>query len=91
MDCFVRGRHSFEKVLSFPEWSYAAKQFQVLSRRLNILPDVVSGLAEFATKLTLNGLSDFRKSLEWHRTYFDGGEAAGLFLQQGLVRQLTLN
>ena len=34
---------------------------------------------------------EFGVDNKWHRTYFDGGEAAGLFLQQGLVRQLTLN
>ena len=38
VDALVMGRHTFEKVLGFPEWPYADKPVWVLSRTLQTLP-----------------------------------------------------
>lgn len=89
VDALVMGRHTFEKVLSFPEWPYADKPVWVLSRSLQVLP---AGLPPSVRLLqaTPAELVDLAAQQGWRRLYVDGGQTTQAFLAAGCLTDLTV-
>lgn len=89
VDALVMGRHTFEKVLGFPEWPYADKPVWVLSRTLQTLP---TGLPPSVRLLnaTPAEVCDQATALGWTRLYVDGGLTFQAFLAAGCVSDLTI-
>jgi len=89
VDAIVMGRATFEKVLGFPDWPYANLPVYVLSTTINNLPPGAPNTAHL-----LNAAPDdvVRSSAEaGHRhLYIDGGRTIQVFLNAGLITDLTI-
>ena len=89
VDALVMGRNSFEKVLTFGEWSYGNKPVFVLSsKQVEIpqeLPDCVEAVScppkELFSLLSKRGMSHL---------YIDGGKTIQNFLQARLIQKLII-
>jgi len=85
VDHLVMGRGTYEKVLTFDGWPYAAKQVIVLSRTLPSAGDdrvtVTRSLAEAMALLDSRGA---------HGVYIDGGKVIQEFLRNDLVDDITI-
>jgi dihydrofolate reductase len=89
VDVLILGRITFEKALTFSEWSYSEKRVIVLSSRQIQIPTVlqrtVSVLAlspvELIDKLSLEGVE---------KVYVDGGKTIQRFLSANLIDEITI-
>lgn len=89
VDALVMGRHTFEKVLSFPEWPYADKPVWVLSRTRTELPPGLppsvrllnASPSEVCAQAAVEGYA---------RLYVDGGVTLQAFLAAGCLSDLTV-
>jgi dihydrofolate reductase len=88
IDAIVMGRRTFEKVLTFGEWSYDKPMF-VLSNSLTTAPEhlkdkveIVRGeISEVISMLNQRGYSDL---------YIDGGKVIQSFLNEDLIDVLII-
>ncbi len=88
IDALVMGRNTFEKVLTFGEWSYVKPVF-VLSNTLIELPESVASKAEIIkgdlkniiSQLEVKGDSNF---------YIDGGKVIQSFLKEDLIDEMII-
>jgi dihydrofolate reductase len=90
VDGLVMGRGTFEKVLTFPKWSYD-KPVVVLSKTLRS-SDVPSAL-EGRVRISNAQPSDLMHELDragWKRAYVDGGKLIQSFLAQRLIEDLVI-
>ena len=89
VDALVMGRHTFEKVLGFPEWPYGDKVVWVLSRTSTELPPGLPPTVKLlnATPAEVCALA---AALGWQRLYLDGGVTAQGFLAAGCLSDLTV-
>ena len=89
VDTLIMGRNTFEKVLSFGQWSYGKMPVIVLSRnQLSIpsdLPNTVTHSSEQPRAL-LGRLSS--EGVE--HVYVDGGATIQSFLTDGLIDEITM-
>jgi len=89
VDILLMGRNTYEKVLSFGEWSYGDTPVVVLSRNpISFpahLPDTVSYSSEPPTDLLLRLAGEGIKHV-----YVDGGKTIQGFLLAGLVDEITV-
>lgn len=89
VDTLIMGRNTFEKVLSFGQWSYGQMPVIILSgRQLSIpsdVPDTVTHSLEQPRAL-LGRLSS--KGTE--HVYVDGGATIQSFLSDGLIDEITI-
>ena len=89
IDVLVMGRHTFEQVLTFPDWPYGDRHVVVLTSRPWDVPDHLrdtvvrmSGTpGEVVERLANEGL---------RHVYLDGGITIQRFLAAGLVDDLTV-
>ena len=89
VDVLVMGRKSFEKVLSFGEWSYGETKVVVLSRKGVAIPEkinnTVSTSSEDPKSLVERLAAEGAKHL-----YIDGGKTIQSFLASGLIDEITI-
>lgn len=88
IDAVVMGRHTFEKVLTFPVWPYKMKVF-VLSATMKQLPEKLRGEATVLSmkpKDLLNYLSDEGFS----NIYVDGGKVIQSFLKEDCIDEMII-
>lgn len=88
IDAIVMGRHTFEKVLTFPEWPYAHPVVVLTSRQIDIP-------THLQRKVTVDGGSPAEVAARMAeagrgRLYIDGGVTVQRFLQAGLVDEMTI-
>ena len=86
----VMGKGTFQKVLTFGDWSYK-KPVVVMSRSLKEadIPDDLRGkvrLSDATPKALMNQLS----AEGWNRAYVDGGRVIQSFLMEGLIEDMIL-
>ena len=88
IDYLVMGRNSFEKVLSFPTWSYPANKVIVLSTTLDEIPEHLK--ESVSVQSNINNLFAYLKSVDAKHIYIDGGKLIQSFLKAGLVSELII-
>jgi dihydrofolate reductase len=84
VDHLVRGRGTYQKVLTFPTWPYDGKRVIVMSSTLRINDDrvtVVRNLEEALHELA---------ATEASQVYVDGGQVIQTFLRAGLIDEITI-
>lgn len=90
VDAIVMGRHTFEKVLSFEGWPYAAdKRVVVLSSKPVDLSVVKGGRVEQMGGPPARIVAQLAASGAQH-LYVDGGITIQRFLREGLVQRLVI-
>jgi dihydrofolate reductase len=92
VDTLVMGRGTYDKVLTFGEWSYEDKPVIVLTRSLkdSAVPPHLQGRVEFSAAPP----RELVKALEAagvRHIYVDGGQVIQAFLREGLIQELTLS
>ncbi|AZV94164.1 deaminase [Bordetella sp. J329] len=89
VDLLVMGRHTFDKVMEFPQWPYADKPVWVVTRSPlaagQALPDKVR-----LTAASPAALVEAAQQAGYGRLYLDRGRLIQSFLQAGLVTDITL-
>jgi dihydrofolate reductase len=89
VDAIVMGRHSFKKVLEFPNWPYEGTPVIVLSGKGLPIPDhlkgKVRGLAGPPEHIVSQLASEGKKHL-----YIDGGITIQRFLEAKLIDEITI-
>jgi dihydrofolate reductase len=89
VDVLVTGRHTFEQVLSFPEWPYGSKPVIVMSRSLQHLPSGAPATVSISQEAPVDLVR--RLSAEGARhLYIDGGLTVQSFLAAGMIDELTV-
>jgi dihydrofolate reductase len=88
IDALVMGRNTFEKVLTFGDWSYKKKVF-VLSSTLSEVPDELRGKVEMVSGSLVNVLQ-YIHSLGFESLYIDGGKVIQSFLAEDLIDELII-
>jgi dihydrofolate reductase len=89
VDALVMGRHTFEKVLSFPEWPYGDKPVWVLSRTLQAIPPGLPPLVRLLNAAPAEVVA-LAAQQGWTRLYVDGGQTVQAFLAAACLTDLTL-
>ncbi len=88
VSALIMGRHTYEQVLTFKEWPYIKPVFVLSSKNLKV-PEELKGKIQF-----LNGnLSEVLSELSqqgFRHFYVDGGKTIQQFLNQGLIKELTI-
>ena len=89
IDVLIMARKTYEKILSFSNWSYGKKSVLVLSRINIIIPQhlayTVSYFAETPTELC-----DHLALQGAKRLYVDGGITIQRFITDGLISDFTI-
>lgn len=88
IDAVVMGRHSFEKVRTFGEWTYKEKVF-VLSSKLTEVPAELIGKVEFISGPPREILSSIN-SMGFNNLYIDGGLVIQSLLAEDLIDELIV-
>ena len=88
IDALVMGRNTFDKVLTFGEWSYAKPVF-VLSNTLTEVPESVVGKAEIVNG-DIKQLIHKLNQQGYKNLYIDGGKAIQSFLKEGLIDEMII-
>lgn len=89
VDSVLMGRHTYEKALSFGAWPYSYKKVIVLSTGNPTIPPELPGKVEVVNRSpreVVNMLSDRGSK----HVYLDGGKTIQLFLNEGLVEEMTI-
>ena len=86
----VMGKGTFQKVLTFGDWSYK-KPVVVMSRSLKEadIPDDLRGKVRLSDA-TPKALMDQLSVEGWNRAYVDGGKIIQSFLAEGLIEDMIL-
>ena len=89
VDALIMGRKTFENVLSFGQWPYGDTSVIVLSRNTVDIPKELSK----TVSCTSEAPAELSKRLEDQgakRFYVDGGMTIQSFLNEGLIRDITI-
>jgi dihydrofolate reductase len=89
VDAMVMGRKTFEQVLSFGQWPYGDKPIIVLSRNKVEIPDDLSQAVTYSSE-SPSELTGRLIKAGVNRIYIDGGATIQRFLQEGLIKDLTI-
>jgi len=89
IDAIVMGRKTFEQVLSFGQWPYGNKPIIVLSRYKIEIPDDLSLAVTCSSESPIELTGRLIKEGA-NRLYIDGGATIQSFLQEGLIKDLTI-
>ena len=89
VDALVMGRHSFEKVLSFGQWPYAATPVVVLSSQPLAIPAHLSATVTHSAESPV-ALCDRLAQEGFSHLYIDGGQTIQRFLAAGRINQLII-
>jgi dihydrofolate reductase len=87
--CLVMGRHTFEKVMTFPEWPYGATRLVVMTKSLASLPNGTPETVELFSGSPKELVEKLEKEGEV-KLYIDGGKLIQSFLRQGLIDEIIL-
>ncbi|MDD1016992.1 dihydrofolate reductase family protein [Pseudomonas rubra] len=87
IDTLVMGRNTFEKILTFGEWSYPHKRVVVLSSTLGAA-DVANGVEVHPGPIA--ELVDYLRDTGAQSLYLDGGQVIQGFLREGRLDELTI-
>ncbi len=88
IDALVMGRNTFEKVLTFGEWSYNKPVF-VLSNSLTDIPEKLKGKAEIV-KGEPKAIITQLKTRGYDNLYIDGGKVIQSFLKEDLIDEIII-
>lgn len=90
VDGLVMGRGTFEKVLTFGDWSYK-KPVIVMSSRLTEkdVPENLKGKVRISNQ-TPDELMETLHQEGWSKAYVDGGKVIQSFLRAGLISDIIL-
>jgi len=88
IDAIVMGRNTFEKVLTFGEWSYKKPVF-VLSNSLTGIPENLKGKAEIV-KGEIRLIITQLKMRGYNNLYIDGGQVIQSFLKEDLIDEIII-
>lgn len=89
VDALVMGRHTYEKVLSFPAWPYGNRLVIVLSSQLLTVPEHLPNTIEFMLVSPQEVVHRLKERGVQH-LYVDGGKTIQGFLRAGLINRLIL-
>lgn len=91
VDTLVMGRNSYEKVLTFDQWSYEGTPVVVLSQTLTDVdvPAHLTGIVTISAE-TPKALVDRLGNEGRKRLYIDGGKIIQSFLNAGLIQELII-
>jgi len=89
VDYLVMGRHTYEKALSFGAWPYSLKKVIVLSTGTPTVPLELSGKVEVLNRSPREVVNLLSERGSQH-VYLDGGKTIQLFLNEGLVEEMTI-
>ena len=89
VDVLVMGRKSYEKVLSFPTWSYPNTPVVVLSQQSLSVPPELKDTVDTAAGEPREIIEALNKKGQYH-IYLDGGLTIQRFLAAGLVNEITI-
>jgi dihydrofolate reductase len=89
VDALVMGRHTFELVLTFPEWPYGKTPVIVLSSTLAALPPCVPATVTLSSESPA-ALVERLSAVGLRHLYIDGGVTIQRFLSAGLIDELIL-
>ena len=92
VDTLVMGRNSYEKVLTFGEWSYEGTPVVVMSRTLSNadIPQRLAGKMEITADTPKALVEKLGKAGRKH-LYIDGGKIIQSFLNEGLIQELIIS
>jgi dihydrofolate reductase len=88
IDALVMGRGTFEKVLTFGDWSYNKPVF-VLSNSLTTAPEHLKDKVEIASG-DINKLVKQLNQRGYNNLYIDGGKVIQSFLEEDLIDELII-
>ncbi len=89
VDCVVLGRNTFEKVVSFPEWSYKNQRVVVLSKTMKNAPNHLEYPVDFFSgKVEL--LAVELQNLGVKKAYIDGGVTIQSFINAKLLDDIIV-
>lgn len=89
VDALIMGRKTFEKVLSFGEWSYGKTPVVVMSRNSISFPRGVPDTVTHSSEKPRDILDRLSGEGATH-VYVDGGVTITGFLSEGLIDEITL-
>ncbi len=89
IDTLIMGRKSFEKILTFGNWSYGNKHVVVLSHSNLTIPDNIASTVE-ASNLSPSALVDQLAQAGNKHLYIDGGQTVQSFLAAGLIQEIII-
>jgi dihydrofolate reductase len=87
--CLVKGRKTFEQVLTFPQWPFEGKRVIVLSHTLETLPETLTVKSEIFSG-SLGALIAMLQSQGEGHLYVDGGQTIQTFISEGLLNDITI-
>ena len=88
IDALLMGRNTFEKVLSFGEWSYTIPVY-VLSNTLTTIPEELEGKV-FLINGKLEDVISQLSSKGMNNLYIDGGQVISSFLKEDLIDEMII-
>lgn len=89
VDTLLMGRKTYEKVLSFGEWSYGDTPVIVLSRNQISFPDHLPSTVSHSSEQPEELLKRLAGEGVQH-VYVDGGQTIQGFLSEGLIDEITV-
>lgn len=89
IDALIMGRKTYEKALSFSEWSYGDKPVVVLSSNKIEIPAQLAQTVSHSAESPIE-LCDRLSEQGAKRLYIDGGITIQRFLAEGLIDDLTI-
>ena len=89
VDVLVMGRYTFEKVLSFGEWSYGKTKVIVLNSKEIEIPKSIKETVESRSCSPAELVEELRQASAKH-LYIDGGKTIQGFLKAGLIDELII-
>lgn len=89
VDVLVMGRRTYEKVLTFGEWSPGVKPVVVLSSRPIHIPEAIASSVEAMSCLP-SQLVEILSGRGADHLYIDGGRTIQGFLNAGLIQRLII-
>ncbi len=89
IDGLVMGRHTFEHVVTFAEWPYAALPVTVLSHGPVTIPSLLAGSVRSSQESPAGLVARLGRE-GFRHLYVDGGHTIQSFLRAGLLNEITL-
>jgi dihydrofolate reductase len=88
VDALIMGRNTFDKVITFGEWSYTKPVF-VLSNSLTEVPEKLKGKVEII-KGDIKGIVKNMKKQGYKNLYIDGGKVIQSFLKEDMIDEIII-
>ena len=89
VDVLVMGRHTYEMVLGFGEWSYGEKPVIVLSSKSVDIPEAIKETVASKSCSPAELVEELRRAGAKH-LYIDGGKTIQGFLNADLIQEMII-